>query len=132
MTVSANVRTLHQLMRYTIVGGVAFVVDFGSLYCLAEFGKVHYLVSAALAFTLGLVVNYSMSVSWVFSRRNVSNRYAEFTIFAVVGVVGLGLNHVFMFFFTEKIALFYLQSKLISTALVFLWNFFGRKLLLFR
>jgi hypothetical protein len=39
--------TLIQLFRYTFVGGIAFLVDFGSLYALTEYARVHYLVSAA-------------------------------------------------------------------------------------
>ena len=61
--------TLVQLLRYTFVGGVAFVCDFGALYALTEFAGLHYLISASLSFLLGLGVNYALSVLWVFSRR---------------------------------------------------------------
>jgi putative flippase GtrA len=124
--------TTAQLLRYTVVGGVAFGVDFGSLYALTDGLHVHYLISAAIAFMLGLATNYALSVSWVFNRRTLANKWAEFSVFAGIGVVGLGLNEGFIWFFTETVRLHYLLSKIVSTFFVFLWNFFARKMTLFR
>ena len=59
--------TVVQLFRYTFVGGVAFIFDFGSLFILTEYIKIYYLVSAAIAFIIGLTINYLLSISWVFS-----------------------------------------------------------------
>ena len=124
--------TLVQFLRYTVVGGVAFVVDFGLLYLLTHYGGVYYLTSASLAFVVGLVINYTFSVLWVFSHRVVSNRWVEFGLFALVGVLGLGLNDLSMWLLTSVAGLYYLYSKLITTALVFVWNFAIRKVSLFR
>jgi putative flippase GtrA len=124
--------TLGQLVRYTFVGGLAFLVDFGLLYVLTDGAGLYYLLSATLSFLAGLVVNYVLSVSWVFSRRTLESRWAEFLIFAIIGVVGVGLNALFMWLFTEVVGLHYLVSKMGSAVLVFLWNFFARKLSLFR
>ena len=124
--------TLIQLFRYTFVGGFAFVVDFGTLYVLTEFFEIYYLVSAAIAFTIGLLINYTLSVIWVFDTRTVKNKWLEFAIFTAIGMVGLGLNEFFMWFFTEVAGLYYMLSKLISTGFVYLWNFIVRKIMLFR
>lgn len=124
-------RTEIQLFRYTFVGGLAFLVDFGTLTLLTELAGFHYLASAACAFLLGLVTNYLLSVLWVFPRRRMTSRWAEFTIFGLIGLVGLGLNEAIMWFLTEKIGSHYLVSKLASTVIVYLWNFFVRKIALF-
>jgi putative flippase GtrA len=124
--------TFIQLFRYTIVGGIAFIIDFSSLFAFTEFLDFHYLFSAALAFTLGLITNYSLSVSWVFDKRSVQNRHKEFVAFTLIGLMGLLFNEFFMWFFTEIVAFHYLISKLCSTFFVYAWNFTVRKLLLFR
>ncbi|MDE6493657.1 MAG: GtrA family protein [Bacteroidales bacterium] len=80
--------TLVQFFRYVFVGGTAFVADFGSLYLLTEYIGLHYLLSATIAFVIGLAVNYFLSTLWVFQARNVSNPYMEFLFFALIGVVG--------------------------------------------
>ncbi len=123
--------TFFQLIRYGFVGGIAFVADCGSLYALTEWCGVPYLVSAALAFLLGLTVNYLLSSLIVFSTHRLQNRWIEFAIFAIIGIIGLGLNEVIMYVCCEMIGIHYMVAKLISTALVFFWNFFARKLTLF-
>jgi len=124
--------TLIQLFRYTFVGGIAFIFDFGSLYILTEYFNIYYLVSAAIAFLIGLTLNYCLSIIWVFEKRSVKSKYLEFIIFALIGIMGLLSNEFIIWFFTEIINTHYLYSKLISTFLVYLWNFTVRKFVLFR
>ncbi len=122
---------LLQLFRYGFVGGVAFVADYGTLYVATEYLHLHHLLSAAIAFIIGLVVNYLLSTSWVFASHSQTNRQLEFIIFAVIGVIGLGLNELIIYLGTDVCGLHYMLSKLVSTAIVFFWNFFARKLILF-
>lgn len=122
---------LVQFVRYFFVGGFAFVVDFSSLIFLTEALKIHYLVSAALAFTLGLFVNYIISVIWVFSKRKYESRFLEFAVYAVIGLIGVGILELMMWALTSKLSIHYAISKIISTGVVYLWNFFARKFILF-
>ena len=123
--------TFVQLFRYTIVGGLAFVVDFGSLFAFTEYLGIHYLVSAALAFILGLITNYLLSLMWVFNQRSLSSPLTEFLVFTAIGLIGLGMNELLIWSFTEVVGFHYLASKLFSTGIVYLWNFFARKFMLF-
>ena len=123
--------TFLQLFRYTFVGGFAFLVDFGTLFTLTEFLKIHYLVSAGIAFIFGLIVNYFLSVKWVFNNRVMDNRLLEFLLFTLIGFVGLLLNELFLWILTDIFLVYYLLSKIVTTAIVYFWNFFLRKLLLF-
>ena len=124
--------TLIQLFRYGFVGGIAFLVDYGILYALTEFFGLHYLLSATIAFIFGLVTNYLLSVVWVFNSHKTESRWTEFTVFALIGIIGLGLNALIMYLCTDVLAIHYLISKLISTVIVFFWNFFARKTILFK
>ena len=124
-------KTSVQLFKYGFVGGIAYCVDFGFLIFLTEVVKIHYLISAAIAFILGLLVNYAISILWVFPKRALANKRTEFLIFSIIGLVGLGLNEVIIWFFTEFIHYHYLISKIFSTFVVFFWNFIARKKILF-
>lgn len=125
-------RTIIQLFRYVFVGGAAFIVDFGTLFILTDFFGIYYLISAAIAFILGLIVNYILSISWVFNNRKLDNSTLEFGVFTLIGIVGLGLNEVFIWFFTAEVGFYYLISKIISAVIVLFWNFFARKYVLFK
>ena len=122
---------LIQLIRYTCVGGFAFLIDFGTLYFLTEYFHIYYLISACISFILGLIVNYYLSVRWVFNNRVFDNHIKEFLMFSLIGLIGLGLNEFFLWLFTDILLIYYLFSKILTTSLVYFWNFFIRKLLLF-
>jgi putative flippase GtrA len=120
-----------QFLRYAVVGGMAFAVDAGLLWTLTALAGFHYLLSAAISFTGGLVVNYLLSRFWVFNRRTLSSTTLEFTIFTLIGIVGLGLNQLLMWGLTEKLGLYYLLSKCFAAGCVLLWSFGARKWALF-
>ncbi len=122
-----------EFFKYLVVGGIAFVADFSTLWLGTEVAKIHYLVSAAAGFSLGVVVNYLLSVHWVFNyRRMKDQKMVEFATFAWIGILGLGWNEVLMYFFTWLFNGKYLWAKIPTTALVFCWNFGVRKYFLFR
>lgn len=124
--------SLIQLFRYCFVGGFAFIVDAGGLFVLTEYAGIYYLLSATISFILGLVVNYLLSTAWIFKKSKLSNRWTEFLIYSVIGVVGLALNTLFLWLFTDCLHIYYMLSKIITAALVMLWNFFARKIILFK
>ena len=116
-----------QFFRYLFVGGFAAVINIGSLYIFKEFLHLHYLIANILGFILGLLTNYMLSKWLVFAKEKNMNSIIEFIVYAIIGVIGLGLDTLFMWIFTDIFNMFYMLSKIISTGLVFIWNFFGRK-----
>jgi putative flippase GtrA len=123
--------TFLQFFRYLFVGGFAFLVDFALLWILTDYAHLHYLWSATLSFLAGLLVNYFLSKAWVFNNSTVQNKGLEFLIFALIGVIGLGFNNLFLWVFTDVCSIYYLVSKIITTGIVYFWNFFARKYVLF-
>lgn len=121
-----------QLLRYAVVGGISFVVDYGSLWLLTEKAGLPYLWSAAIAFILGLICNYLLSTAWVFGESRIKNAWGEFLAFAIIGLVGLGLNELIMYGCTDGLGFHYMLSKIVSTGIVFFWNFLARRFLVFK
>jgi len=124
-----------QIIRYLIAGGVAFMVDFALLYLLTDIFNVYYLTSSRISFSVGLIITYLFSIFWVFDKRRINNRKIEFLIFAIIGIIGFILTDLFMKFFTEnlfqKFEYAYLFSKILTTMIVFVWNFIAKKIILF-
>jgi putative flippase GtrA len=131
LVAGATNNTLIQLFRYTLVGGLAFVVDFGALYVLYRWLGVHYLIAAALAFLLGLATNYTISILWVFDQRTVKDPRMEFLFFGLLGAIGLGLTEATLYLLSGLCGAPVMLSKVVATGLTFFWNFVSRKLLLF-
>lgn len=122
---------INQMIRYSISGAIAFSVDMSLLFILTEYFGCNYLIAAIIAFTVGMLIVYFLSVGWVFPKRSLKSRQKEIWIFFIIGVIGLGLNEVIIWSFTEFVHFHYMMSKLISTTIVYFWNFFNRKYLLF-
>jgi len=124
-----------QIMRYLIAGGVAFAVDFLLLCLLTDFYNFHYLTSSRISFSVGLIITYLICIFWVFDKRRIENRKVEFLIFAIIGIVGFVLTDLFMKSFTEnlfqKFDHAYLFSKILTTIIVFVWNFIAKRFILF-
>jgi putative flippase GtrA len=119
-----------QLVRSLAVSVIALIVDFSTLVFLKEAGNMHYLLAAALGFSLGVVVNYILSVKWVFANRKFASKHAEFTIFVVICAIGLALNLLIIWGLVQ-LTLDYRVAKAISTVIVFFWNFVARKKILY-
>ncbi|HSW81743.1 MAG TPA: GtrA family protein [Candidatus Saccharimonas sp.] len=119
-----------QFLRYGVVAGILFITDFSGLYFFTTELHMFYLLSATLSFTLSTILNYILSVRWVFRGRVNRQRHIELILFIIICAVALGLNDLFMWIFTSKVGLFYLWSKLLTVALVSVWSF-GARILLF-
>ena len=120
---------LMQFIRYFFVGGIAAVVNVGLLFIFTEICNINYVISNIFAFIFGLIVNYCLSKKIVFTNENHVNKYFEFIMYAVIGVIGLGIDTLMLFIFTDKFKIYYMLSKIISTMITFVWNFIARKLL---
>lgn len=120
-----------RILRYALVGGVAFIADAGTLYALTFIMDINYLFSAVGGFMIGLTINYLLSIQFVFADVEQRTKWT-FQVFCLIGVVGLLLNELILGIFTEHFGFHYMASKMVSVFLVFLWNYEARRLLCFQ
>ena len=120
-----------QFMRFLLAGGFTALIDFLVLVLLVEVFAVYYLVASGVSFIAGLILNYLVCRSWVFQGGKYGQA-VEFLAFCAGGSVGLGLNQIILFLLVGHFSLDYRLSKIISIALVTLWNFFTKKYLIFK
>ena len=120
-----------QLFRYALVGGSTFLADFLLLFILTKAG-VPTVPASGTAFAVGITCNFLLTKFFAFKSVAPRARGAgEVAIFAVISAVGLVLTMVLMHLFADVAGLPVMLAKLVSSALVFSWNFLGRKLILY-
>ncbi len=119
-----------QILRFGVVGGTAFLIDYGLLYALTEWIGINYLISAAISFSVSVIWNYILSIKWVFTPKDNVSKLNQFTIFLVLSIIGLLLNEALMWLMVEKLAIYYMFSKVVATAVVMIYNFITRKLMI--
>ena len=119
-----------QTFRGLFVAALAFIADFGVMW-LATLAGIHYLVGHTIGFMIGVVVNYVLSVRFVFKEKAPICKTGEFSVYALVGLGGWGISTGMMWYLTEIVGLFYMVSKIFSTVVSFIWNFTVRKVTLY-
>lgn len=119
-----------QLRRFVIIGVCTVAFDFGLLDVLVSVAHLNYFVSAFVAFTTASILNYILSVRYVF----LAGRFGkadEFTVFMVTTLVGLGLNQLTMWLLVGIAGITYLLAKCVSLTIVTCWNFLSKKRIVF-
>ncbi len=120
-----------QFVRYVLVGGLAFLVDFGLYALLERVLEVHYQSAAVVGFMAGVATNYLLSIFWVFNKRSAASVWMEFVVFLIVGIVGMALNAAMLWALIDQATLDSLAAKVVAAGVVLVWNFSARKILLF-
>lgn len=131
-------KLLAEFMRYVVVGGIAFLADFGALVATRElcFREYSWGVYAAtvVGFVVGLAVNYVLSLIYVFTDKKdqkSGRSVGAFVTFGVIGAMGLGWTELGMWIGIEILGWNYMIVKVLVTGAVLIWNYLGRKLLIF-
>ncbi len=126
-------------MRFCLVGGAAFLADFGTLVLLnnilPELSGFRLYIATAGGFIVGLTVNYILSVRFVFinaRKSGVGRTLKDFVVFTLVSAVGFGLTELGMYVGTELLLIHYTLVKIVVTGIVLMWNYIGRKIFIFK
>ena len=116
---------------YFLVSLLALGVDFGGLVLLKEVFHVYYLIASAVSYMTGAVVQYLLSIAFVFRDHRMRNRWAEFAAFALLGLLGLGATQVVLWLSVGILGFNYLAGKVMATGVSFVLNYTARRALLF-
>ncbi len=114
-------------------------MDFGTLVAAQEFlfGRLAagVYLSTVCGFLAGLAVNYALSLLFVFTRaedRRRGRSVGAFLVFGVIGLLGLLWTELGIWLGVAVLEWDYRLVKVFVTAVVLLWNYLGRKLIIFR
>lgn len=146
-----------EIVRFLLVGGTATLVDYLVFWLLDALllpalvpnATVALIVATALGFCAGLIVNWLLSVRFVFRAvrdKEEARSKKSFALFALIGVIGLALTEigvVLLVAIFPEITLFHTTelfgtawkkwlAKAIMTGLVLIWNYLGRKIFVFK
>lgn len=120
-------KIMRQFCRFSAVGLVAFLVDYGLLFVFTETLHMHYLLSSMLSFSAATVFNYVYSTKYVFACDGEKGRPGQFTVFLLLSGCGLILNFLLMRVLVEYLFLHYMTAKICAATIVSIWNFVSRK-----
>ena len=120
-----------ELIRFCLVSALGFAVDFSMLWILAVKFGVHYALSTALAFVMGGLFVYLLSIKYVFDYRRMTNGLAESMAFVVLGLIGLACNVGLVVLVVNWTGMHVLYAKIFASGVTLFVNFGTRKIVLF-
>ncbi len=128
-------KLLEQIVKFGIVGAIAFVIDYAVLFVLAHFFHMDSIVAATISFTVSVIFNYLASMKYVFVGRKDQSKRKQFILFVILSVIGLGINDGIMWCLNQILIplipdFYYMVSKIFATGVVMVWNFVTRKIFL--
>lgn len=144
-------KLIDQILKFGVVGIISFIVDFVITMAVSTLLRASVgmttsqaaLVGAFFGFVISVIVNYILSMKYVFERREDLDRKKEFTIFVVLSIIGLGINELIILFCIDLVyanwawlhnligaTLATAGAKIVATAVVMVYNFVTRKIFL--
>ena len=96
-----------QFCKFGLVGTLCFCIDYGLMVLLTETGILSYFVASGVSFTFSVLVNYILSMRFVFKGKDELSKLQEMAIFLALSLVGLALNQMIMWIAVEVFKMFY-------------------------
>ena len=124
-------KLLKEAVGYGLASAIALAADAGILFMLVHFFGWWYLAAATVSFTVGVIITYVFSIRLVFKHHRIASRRREFLAFALIGVIGMGVNLASMFAAVSILGWNYMIGKCAAAGGTFLCNFGLRRQVLF-
>lgn len=110
-----------QFLRFAVIGGIATAIQYVILIVLVQAGVAGAVAASSIGFVLSALANYALNRSFTF---NSTKAHAEaLPKFAMVAVLGLGINTGLIWLFHAFVGLHYLPAQVLATCGTLLWNF---------
>lgn len=144
-------KNVGEILRFIIVGGIATLIDMFTMgvvmYLMQKSIYTGFLnvfigaptpstlatiVGTSVGFLVGLVVNYILSIAFVFNEKGNSKSAKGFVVFTALSVVGLGINILGTYIGFDLLKLNQWLVKIIMILVVLVYNYISKKLVLFK
>ncbi len=138
-------KLFEQILKFGAVGFFCFFIDFAIYTILLAVIDWHYdyVIATFWGFTISVIVNYLLSMKFVFVRKDDMDRKKEFVIFVILSIIGCILNEVLIVLCMNGIydnwpwlqsiigrELAKMGGKIVATGVVMVYNFITRKIFL--
>lgn len=127
-----NSKLGQQILKFGLVGFLCFFIEYILLIVIKEVLGWNVILANTIAFTVSAVVNYILSIVFVFDTDKKANKGKQFVVFFLLAVGGLIINNIVLKLGTVVLDPFWSRSYIIvkpfATGVVMVYNFITRKL----
>ena len=130
-------KSIKQFFSYFFIGGIAALVEWGMFFVFSNLLHIYYQGATVLAFLFSTITNWWLGRTFTFKDSAYqSKKQKEFILIFGVSAIGLFLNMILMYLWVSLLGmntdLKKMIGKVAATGMVFFWNFFIRKYVVYR
>ena len=128
---------IKQFISYFGVGGTAALVEWAVFSVFEYLFNIPYLIATVIAFIISTTVNWLLGRRFTFKNSSYKlKKERELVLVFSVSALGLIFNLVLMYLFVDCFGMntniLKTISKILSTGIVFIWNFLSRKYIIYK
>ena len=127
-----NNEKFKHILRFSCVGGLNTIIDFGLFSLLNSLFSVNYVISQILSYSAGTLNSYTLNKFWTFNDTKTSKKTTkEIVQFIVVNSASLGVSLIGLSIFMGYDSMNPFFAKIISMILAQVVNFLGYRFWVF-
>jgi len=119
-----------QIFKFIIVGGCATIIDWFIYFILYNYLNFDPLIANICSFSISVIYNYYASVKWVFDVKNNKSKKRMFFEFIILSIIGLIMTEGMIYVGVNVLKFSAMIIKVLATAIVMVFNYVTRKLML--
>ncbi len=111
----------HHFVRYLLVGGTTFIIDFGLLVILHGHFKLNLGASTSVAYWISIMYNFTLNRYWTFDAREKDSLARHITTYFIL----LIFNYLFTVTFVSIVGthINYIIAKALAVAIQMTWTY---------
>lgn len=122
---------IKMLIKYGISGGMAVLVQLGTLIFLVERISMNHIFAAAIAFIVSAFVAFALQKFWTFRDNSLSRGHFQIISYLTLALVAFLLTIFLMYLFVDIFNIWYVLAQIITTGLVAIITFLTNKNIIF-
>jgi putative flippase GtrA len=113
-----------QVIRFTLVGGSAALVNVAALYLFTSLFGIWYIASEVAAFLVALCYNFALQKLWTFKNPHSAATRRQGLWFILINIGNLVVNTAILYVLVEFLGLWYIGAQLIASIIVACESYF--------
>lgn len=111
-----------KILRFSVTGALGALIDFGFTYLCKEVLRINKFLSNAIGFIMAATFCFFLNKFWTYQSQT-PLAWTEYLTFIAVSLVGLGINTLVLYLFSEKAKMNFYLSKCFAIGVASIWNF---------
>ncbi len=114
------------IKKFFILGIFSTLIDY-LVYSALIYINVNYIIAICAGYFIGFLFNFYFGRKHVFDAIKINNIYKEFFIVFIITIIGVMLNIIIVYVLKNFLGMNYYLGRIVAIGVVFFFNYFSRK-----